>query len=175
MAYDVPWPRGWIVEKWPGDTLHPGRLSGGLLRFIGFARMGRLSQDHCQPGLPRKCWHSPHLLGDPPGLLQVLLGVNLGHVGPGMAQRHLGGLDAVLPPDLGPAVVPQLVGMPVRDREAGLLRLLEPVFYRPAVRIGIVPVPLGPLRLPLLPAGLLQLLPPLQFARVDRRLPLPPW
>ena len=45
---------------------------------------------------------------------QVPLGVHLGHVGPGVAEEHLGGLQAVAPPDLGREQVPELVRVPVR-------------------------------------------------------------
>ena len=57
-----------------------------------------------------------------------------------MAKSHLCGLDSVLLPDLGPTVVAQLVRMPVRNHESGLLRILKPVIYRVAIRVRIVPV-----------------------------------
>jgi hypothetical protein len=60
--------------------------------------------------------------------------------------------------------MPQFVGTPVRDHEAGFLRLLHAVFYRAAIGICIVPFALRPLRLPVLPASLLGFLLPLQFA-----------
>ena len=71
----------------------------------------------------------PHVLRDLPRLLQILLGVDLGNVGPGVPQSHLGRLDPVFVTNLRATVVPQLVRVPVRDYEAGLLRLRESVVY----------------------------------------------
>ena len=73
-------------------------------------------------------------------------------------------LPASLSARVSVSSMPQLVGMPVRDHEAGFLRLLHAVFYRAAIGICIVPFALRPLRLPVLPASLLGFLLPLQFA-----------
>jgi hypothetical protein len=43
-----------------------------------------------------------------------------------MSQCDLGCLDAVLPPDLSSAVMPELMRMPMRDDEAGFLDLFDP-------------------------------------------------
>ena len=49
-------------------------------------------------------------------------------------------LPASLSARVSVSSMPQLVGMPVRDHEAGFLRLLHAVFYRAAIGICIVPV-----------------------------------
>ena len=102
---------------------------------------------------------------------QILLRIHLCYVGSGVPESHLGRLDAVFSPNLGPSIMSQLVGVPVWDRETVFSGFPQPIVYRPTVRIGIVTLPF-PLLGPAVPAGVLDLLSPAELRGIERRLPL---
>ena len=69
--------------------------------------------------------------GDPGSQGLVPLGVDLGHVGAGMAEQYLGRFEPVLFPHLGRIAVPKLVRVPAMCLPPGLY--LFPLLHREAI------------------------------------------
>ncbi len=155
------------VFKWAvSEELIPSSIHEGL-RSVARLRYGRSEARAVQ------YFHSVHRLstqfhGNPPCQFRIPFGIDLCYVRSGVSKCDLSGLNPEFLTDLSGAGVAYLVGVPVRKIDTGFASLLLTIVDGATIGVGIIPVPLNPLRLSLSPCQF-RFLACLEFRRIDWR------